>query len=175
LIDFDEKILKEIWSIERTFDTDDPRVTLEENNDVDCSLAFERSNQPYWNAVLTTKYHNPDYKTSRVFVFENGNYEQPGVLGIILRGGCITAVVPGSPAKSSGLKVNDGVVAVDGILTRFRSNDQIAEMLRGAPASNVIMEISRKGIVHKVVCKRIAHNKIKFPEQKQNKKGVRVA
>jgi carboxyl-terminal processing protease len=57
----------------------------------------------------------------------------------------IVRVIPNSPAKRSGLRDGDRIVAIDGRVTRDLSTDRAANMLQGEPGTTADLTIERAG------------------------------
>lgn len=57
----------------------------------------------------------------------------------------ITNIIEGGPAQKAGLKVGDIIREVNGDSTEGRSNEDMIQIIRGFPGSNVNLSIERKG------------------------------
>jgi carboxyl-terminal processing protease len=72
-----------------------------------------------------------------------------GGIGVTLDSGkddfLITAVAPGGPAESAGIRPQDRIVAVDGVPTAGRSQTEVIRQLRGPILSSVSVAIERAG------------------------------
>lgn len=57
----------------------------------------------------------------------------------------IVRVIPNSPAKRSGIREGDRIVAIDGRLTRGLSTDRAANLLQGEPGTTADLTVERSG------------------------------
>jgi carboxyl-terminal processing protease len=75
-----------------------------------------------------------------------GNYTGVG-LDVSLEGGKVTVVAPldGAPAQLAGIRSGDVVIAVDGVPVDPANVAASVDRMRGAPGTNVTIEVSRKG------------------------------
>jgi carboxyl-terminal processing protease len=76
-----------------------------------------------------------------------GNYTGVG-LDVSLEGGKVTVVAPldGAPAQLAGIRSGDVVIAVDGVPVDPANVAASVDRMRGAPGTNVTIEVSRKGV-----------------------------
>lgn len=90
-------------------------------------------------------YLTPD-QLAEVYSQIEGNFVGLGVElkaqdGVLL----IVRVIPNSPAKRSGLREGDRIVAIDGRATRGLSADRAANLLQGEPGTTADLGIERSG------------------------------
>jgi hypothetical protein len=76
------------------------------------------------------------------------NIMSPGTLGLKIRSDFGTAyvdkIIPGSPADSAGIKENDRLWRINGILILNQSKSETARKLLGRPGDKVAIEFERK-------------------------------
>jgi carboxyl-terminal processing protease len=58
----------------------------------------------------------------------------------------ITEVAPKGPAEAAGVRPDDTVVAIDGVATAGRSEDDVIDLLRGPLSSPVTLKVVRPGV-----------------------------
>lgn len=66
----------------------------------------------------------------------------------------ISAPHKGFPADKAGLKAGDWIKAVDGINMAGKTPEQVSEVLKGTPGTEVTLQYERAGKVHSVTLKR---------------------
>jgi tetratricopeptide (TPR) repeat protein len=66
----------------------------------------------------------------------------------------VRKVVDGTPAAAAHIKIDDRIVAADGISTAGLTKEQVSELLRSRPSATIILTINRNGAVIKVSCVR---------------------
>ena len=67
----------------------------------------------------------------------------------------VASVQPGSPAQNAGLAPGDQVVSVDGQATTGASVSEVVSWLRGRDGSDVVIVVSRDGVVQSVTLRRV--------------------
>lgn len=78
-----------------------------------------------------------------------GSYEGIGtVIGTYENEFVITSVIPGSPAESSGLKVGDTIIRIDGLTINHLTIDELLEKIKGAAGTSFQMTIRRDEKLH---------------------------
>jgi len=103
-------------------------------------LVFEL-NDPY-SAFL------PENRTRRLKEQMGGaGYSGVGI-NVDIRDGWATVIEPfaGAPAERAGIQAGDRIIAVDGESTVLRSEQEVANMLRGEPGSMVQFTVERFGV-----------------------------
>lgn len=80
----------------------------------------------------------------------------------------INRVFPGTPAYISGLRVDDIIVAVDGIPTSGLSKDEVYNMIVGTPNTPVTVSVARKGDFIARTMNRMDFNDIADPQVKRD-------
>ena len=88
----------------------------------------------------------PESKIEDYRVMLSGEYGGIGAL-IGNHDGVLTVSEPydGFPANEAGLKAGDIIIKVDGENVEGRSTDQVSQVLKGAPGSDVTIEVERAG------------------------------
>lgn len=91
-----------------------------------------------------------------------------GIIGVrfVLAAGqapVINRVFPGTPAANVGIRLNDIIVAVDGVPTMGLSKEEVYDLIIGSPGTSVNLSIMRAGDVHVVPCMRMDVNEITDP------------
>lgn len=72
----------------------------------------------------------------------------------------INRVFPGTPAARTGLKIDDIIVAVDGIPTYGLTKEEVFDLIVGTPGTAVTLSLSRRGEFLAVTMNRMDLNEI---------------
>jgi C-terminal processing protease CtpA/Prc len=80
----------------------------------------------------------------------------------------INRVFPGTPAHGSGLRVDDIIVAVDGVPTNGLSKDEVYGMIVGTPQTTVTLSVLRHGDFIARTMQRMDFNDIPDPLVKRD-------
>ncbi len=141
------KVLDEVVSrIERHFvDEVDPDKLYSAGYDAALDRVVEELGDP--NSALLQA---PDWEDMRIRT--EGEYGGVG-LEISGRDGYATVVAPisGTPGSRAGVRAGDRIVEVDGESVEGWSTDQVADLLRGKPGTEVEMVVRRTGIEQPIV------------------------
>ena len=141
------KVLDEVLSrIERHFvDEVDTEKLYSAGYDAALDRVVEELGDP--NSALLQA---PDWEDMRIRT--EGEYGGVG-LEISGRDGYATVVapIPGTPGSRAGVRAGDRIVEVDGELVEGWSTDEVADVLRGKPGTDVEMVVRRSGIEQPVV------------------------
>ena len=78
----------------------------------------------------------------------------------------ITSIIPYSPAELAGIKVNDIIMAIDGVQTADISSEEIGEMLNPAGKNEVLLTIGNldKTRLSKCLSKKNAKKETRSPK-----------
>ena len=80
----------------------------------------------------------------------------------------INRVFPGTPAQQSGLRINDIIVAVDGVPTAGLTKEEVYAMIVGAPETPVTVSVVRNGDFIARTMNRMDFNDIPDPMVKRD-------
>jgi carboxyl-terminal processing protease len=94
---------------------------------------------PYTNYI-------PEESTETFSIQTTGQYAGIGALvGTVNKKTVIRQTYPGFPANSSGIKVGDEILSVDGKDAKGKSTSDVSAMLKGVPKSDVEVVVNREG------------------------------
>lgn len=101
--------------------------------------AMVASLDPFTNYISETQ-------VERYRISTQGRYEGIGILvGMIDGDVTITEVTEGGPANAAGIKAADVIKSINGISVVGKSDDQVNQIMRGAPGTDIELSITRPG------------------------------
>lgn len=80
----------------------------------------------------------------------------------------INEVFPNTPAEKVGLRLQDMIVAVDGVPTSGLSKDEVFDLIVGTPGTQVSLSILRNGDYQVVTCTRMDINELLDPRVRRD-------
>lgn len=124
---------------------------------------------PYTNYIPESKMEDYKFMTT-------GQYGGIGAMISNVEGKIIVSeIYAGFPAHKAALKVGDIIEKVDGIHTEGKNTDQISELLKGQPNTEIEVTINRPGeskpIIKKVIREKITINSVPYYGFVENKIG----
>ncbi len=85
-------------------------------------------------------------QVERYRINTQGRYEGIGILvGMIDGDVTITEVTEGGPANAAGIKAADVIKSINGISVVGKSDDEVNQIMRGAPGTDIELSIARPG------------------------------
>ncbi len=80
----------------------------------------------------------------------------------------INEVFPNTPAQQVGLRLQDMIVAVDGVPTSGLTKDEVFDLIVGTPGTQVSLSILRNGDYQVVTCTRMDINELNDPRVRRD-------
>ena len=118
--------------------------------------AMVSSLDPFTNYISESQVES--YRINR-----QGRYEGIGILvGSIDNTVTITEVTEGGPAHSAGIKAADQIIAINDILVEGKSQDEVNQIMRGAPGTDIKITVQRPG-EKGTISKSVSRDKFDIP------------
>ncbi len=107
--------------------------------------AMTNSLDPYTNYISEAQIEN--YRIST-----QGKYEGIGAVMRAMDGfPTIVDAFEGSPALKSGMRIGDQIVAINGMNTLGKNNEDVLQIFRGTPGTKVALTVNRPGVQDGIV------------------------